>query len=306
MGVSGTGGSSARDGEGATPEAILRRSRRRMRAAIVMSSMSRKNERGEQVFLLPLEMAQKIVRHDGWGYCPGAALPVRRGPRRGARTRRIHAIVTRRGLQDELPADLGRRLADGYAAALKVRFRAPYTGRKPNPHRTVISLTSPQITSTASSAFLWSRDVPRCQSPPFHLSRGRARRNGRGRRGLRWATTWKVDLVHTFSGARSSRSARHPCPSTTRQRRDRGQPPGRHDHEAITQKAMSFDRGRPRPSLMTTGWKLGDFARRTLGAQDFRQIFGAERTEAPARQVRPPGPGRLAAIGVCRSACPGR
>jgi hypothetical protein len=31
-----------------------------------MSSMSRKNERGEQVFLLPLEMAEKIVRHDGW------------------------------------------------------------------------------------------------------------------------------------------------------------------------------------------------------------------------------------------------
>ena len=31
-----------------------------------MSSVHRKNERGEQVFLLPLEMAEKIVRHDGW------------------------------------------------------------------------------------------------------------------------------------------------------------------------------------------------------------------------------------------------
>jgi len=37
-----------------------------MRAGIVMSSVNRKNERGEQVFLLPLEMAEKIVRHDGW------------------------------------------------------------------------------------------------------------------------------------------------------------------------------------------------------------------------------------------------
>ena len=37
-----------------------------MRAAIVMSGVSRKTERGEQVFLLPLEMAEKIARHDGW------------------------------------------------------------------------------------------------------------------------------------------------------------------------------------------------------------------------------------------------
>jgi hypothetical protein len=31
-----------------------------------MSGIGRKNERGEQVVLLPLEMAEKIVKHDGW------------------------------------------------------------------------------------------------------------------------------------------------------------------------------------------------------------------------------------------------
>ena len=66
MGVSGTTEVLPGDGEGATPEAILSPIVTAMRAAIVMSSMSRKNERGEQVVLLPLEMAQKIVRHDGW------------------------------------------------------------------------------------------------------------------------------------------------------------------------------------------------------------------------------------------------
>ena len=66
MGISGTAEVLPGDGEGATPEAILSPIATAMRAAIVMSSMSRKNERGEQVFLLPLEMAQKIVRHDGW------------------------------------------------------------------------------------------------------------------------------------------------------------------------------------------------------------------------------------------------
>jgi len=66
MGVSGTAEVLPGDGEGATPEAILSPIVTAMRAAIVMSSMSRKNERGEQVVLLPLEMAKKIVRHDGW------------------------------------------------------------------------------------------------------------------------------------------------------------------------------------------------------------------------------------------------
>jgi hypothetical protein len=66
MGISGTAEVLPGDGEGATPEAILSPVATAMRAAIVMSSMSRRNERGEQVLLLPLEMAQKIVRHDGW------------------------------------------------------------------------------------------------------------------------------------------------------------------------------------------------------------------------------------------------
>ncbi len=66
MGISGTAEVLPGDGEGATPEAILSPIATAMRAAIVMSSMSRRNERGEQVVLLPLEMAHKIVRHDGW------------------------------------------------------------------------------------------------------------------------------------------------------------------------------------------------------------------------------------------------
>ena len=81
MGISGTAEVLPGDGEGATPEAILSPIVAGMRAAIVMSSMSRKNERGEQVFLLPLEMAQKIVRHDGWDIAPRAALHVRRRAR---------------------------------------------------------------------------------------------------------------------------------------------------------------------------------------------------------------------------------
>lgn len=66
MGVSGTAEILPGDGEGATPEAILSPIATAMRAAIVMSGVGRKNERGEQVVLLPLEMAEKIVRHDAW------------------------------------------------------------------------------------------------------------------------------------------------------------------------------------------------------------------------------------------------
>jgi hypothetical protein len=66
MGISGTAEVLPGDGEGATPEAILSPIVEGMRAGIVMSSVHRKNERGEQVFLLPLEMAEKIARHDGW------------------------------------------------------------------------------------------------------------------------------------------------------------------------------------------------------------------------------------------------
>ncbi len=66
MGISGTAEVLPGDGEGATPEAILSPIVEGMRAGIVMSGIHRKNERAEQVFLLPLEMAEKIARHDGW------------------------------------------------------------------------------------------------------------------------------------------------------------------------------------------------------------------------------------------------
>ena len=65
LGVSGTAEVLPGDGEGATPEAILDPIVEGMKAGVVMSSVHRKNERGEQVFLLPLEMAEKIARH-GW------------------------------------------------------------------------------------------------------------------------------------------------------------------------------------------------------------------------------------------------
>ena len=65
LGVSGTAEVLPGDGEGATPEAILDPIVEGMRAGVIMSSVHRKNERGEQVFLLPLEMAEKIARH-GW------------------------------------------------------------------------------------------------------------------------------------------------------------------------------------------------------------------------------------------------
>ncbi len=66
MGISGTAEVLPGDGEGATPEAILDPVAIGMRAEIVMSSQSRKKDRGEQVLLLPLELAEKIARHDGW------------------------------------------------------------------------------------------------------------------------------------------------------------------------------------------------------------------------------------------------
>ncbi|MDB5486856.1 MAG: hypothetical protein JWQ58_571, partial [Reyranella sp.] len=66
MGISGTAEVLPGDGEGATPEAILDPIVAGMRAEIVMSGQSRKRERGEQVFLLPLELAEKIARHEGW------------------------------------------------------------------------------------------------------------------------------------------------------------------------------------------------------------------------------------------------
>jgi hypothetical protein len=66
MGIAGTAEVLPGDGEGATPEAILDPVVAGMRAEIVMSGQSRKSGRGEQVLLLPLELAEKIARHDGW------------------------------------------------------------------------------------------------------------------------------------------------------------------------------------------------------------------------------------------------
>ena len=112
MGISGTAEVLPGDGEGATPEAILSPIVAGMRAAIVMSSIDRKNERGEQVFLLPLEMAEKIVRHDGWDIARVQRYVFDAGPGRRALGRRHPSHPhRRRRLQDELPADLGRRLA---------------------------------------------------------------------------------------------------------------------------------------------------------------------------------------------------
>jgi hypothetical protein len=94
IGVSGTAEVLPGDGEGATPEAILSPIVAGMRAALVMSGMSRKNERGEQVFLLPLEMAQKIVRHDGWDVARVQRYVFDEGQDVARAPEAIHPIVT--------------------------------------------------------------------------------------------------------------------------------------------------------------------------------------------------------------------
>jgi hypothetical protein len=65
-----------------------------MRAALVMSSMSRRNERGEQVVLLPLEMAEKIVRHDGWNVGRVQRYLFEHGEGAARAADAIHPIVT--------------------------------------------------------------------------------------------------------------------------------------------------------------------------------------------------------------------
>ena len=101
------------------------------------------------------------------------------------------------------------------------------------------------------------------------------------------ASDVKVDLVHLFSGAE------HPIQKVIKAFNEKGTGVtvvSRQDgttYETITQKAMSAIAAGRGPAMMTTGWKLGDFARKTLGAQDFRQIFGADRTEALLAKFRP-------------------
>jgi hypothetical protein len=94
MGISGTAEVLPGDGEGATPEAILSPIVAGMRAAVVMSGIGRKNERGEQVFLLPLEMAQKIVRHDGWDIARVRRYMFDEGQGVARSPESIHPIVT--------------------------------------------------------------------------------------------------------------------------------------------------------------------------------------------------------------------
>jgi hypothetical protein len=94
MGVSGTAEVLPGDGEGATPEAILSPIVTAMKAGIVMSGMGRKNERGEQVFLLPLEMADKIVRHVGWDLARVQRYVFEQGDGVARSPDDIHPIVT--------------------------------------------------------------------------------------------------------------------------------------------------------------------------------------------------------------------
>lgn len=94
MGVSGTAEVLPGDGEGATPEAILSPIVTAMKAGIVMAGIHRKNERGEQVFLLPLEMAEKIVRHDGWDIARVQRHVFEQGDGVASAPDAIHPIVT--------------------------------------------------------------------------------------------------------------------------------------------------------------------------------------------------------------------
>lgn len=94
MGISGTAEVLPGDGEGATPEAILDPIVAGMRAEIVMSGQSRKSERGEQVFLLPLELAEKIARHEGWDIKRVQQYLFDQGKDVAASPEAIHPIVT--------------------------------------------------------------------------------------------------------------------------------------------------------------------------------------------------------------------
>jgi hypothetical protein len=94
MGISGTAEVLPGDGEGATPEAILDPIVTGMRAEIVMSGQSRKNRRGEQVFLLPLELAEKIARHDAWDLKRVQQYIFERGEDVASSPLAIHPIVT--------------------------------------------------------------------------------------------------------------------------------------------------------------------------------------------------------------------
>ena len=94
MGISGTAEVLPGDGEGATPEAILDPVVAGMRAEIVMSGQSRKSGRGEQVLLLPLELAEKIARHEGWDIGRMQQYLFEEGQDVASSPEAIHPIVT--------------------------------------------------------------------------------------------------------------------------------------------------------------------------------------------------------------------
>ena len=94
MGVSGTAEVLPGDGEGATPEAILDPVVAAMRAEVVMSGQVRKNQRGEQVLLLPLELAEKIARHDAWDLRRVQQYLFDKGDGVASAPEAIHPIVT--------------------------------------------------------------------------------------------------------------------------------------------------------------------------------------------------------------------
>lgn len=94
MGISGTAEVLPGDGEGATPQAILSPVATAMRADTVMSGVGRKNERGEQVVLMPLEIAEKIVRHEGWDLARVQRHLFDEGQGAARAPEAIHAIVT--------------------------------------------------------------------------------------------------------------------------------------------------------------------------------------------------------------------
>ena len=65
-----------------------------MRAEIVMSGQVRKNQRGEQVLLLPLELAEKIARHDAWDLGRVQQYLFDKGDGVASAPEAIHPIVT--------------------------------------------------------------------------------------------------------------------------------------------------------------------------------------------------------------------
>ncbi len=96
MGISGTAEVLPGDGEGATPEAIhSTRSSPACAPRIVMSrGQSRKKDRGEQVFLLPLELAEKIARTMAGTSSASSSYMFDKGGDVASLSDAIHPIVT--------------------------------------------------------------------------------------------------------------------------------------------------------------------------------------------------------------------